>query len=725
MPVESFETGPGRNEVVRVLQRQQSVRRMYGLFIVLMTGFAAVVVKLALIQIRDSDKLREIALEQYQSRESIAPIRGLILDRNLSILASNLIEYTLSADPSVIDRPDTVAAFLAGIVPDARASVYLRKLSDTTRRYVVLEKRLGPEVFARFGSWKCYGVRMRPTPRRHYNFDGLAGALIGHTNSENLGQSGIELGMNEELAGKPGFIVYQRDANGRRRPEVDYPHKDPVNGRSVVLTLDQSYQAIAEEELQRGIDTSDASSGRCIILQPRTGEILALTNWPNVNPNRLGEYSAEEIAASKNRIITDVYEPGSTFKLVAMSAALNEGIFAPNDVLSAEHGEWHYSANQKPIRDDHPADRLSLRNAFIKSSNIISAKLAEKLGAERFYKYARNYGFGIRTGIEAPGEVRGELRKPTEWSGITLKYLAFGYGLSVTALQIACAYAAIANDGVLMRPFLRRWLLDENRNIVDETVPMAIRRVVSSETAATMRGFMQGVVDSGTARLARIEGMSIGGKTGTSQRIVGSTYSSSSHVASFVGFFPVEDPKILILVILDEPRNGYYGGLVAAPIFREIALRIINSTPEFAKRPEPLLLAQEGAPRPVPDLAGMHPSVAGALLRSHGFKMESAGTGTTVVSQNPSARASVIPGSVVRVTLGERGANDAMVTIPDFTGLSIRQASARARAAGLVPSPMGSGVIVDQIPRAGTVVPRGLRVTLSAGLRHFLTANPY
>jgi cell division protein FtsI/penicillin-binding protein 2 len=663
-----------------------------------------------MIQIRDSAKLREIALDQYQSRETIPPVRGLILDRNLSILASNANEYTLIADPSVLTKPDSIAKILARGLPMSEAAV-LAKLKTKGSRYVILQSKMSEAAAAPFKNLKCYGIRLRCIPRRRYNFDGLASSVIGWTNIDNLGQSGIEMGLERELAGQPGYIVYQRD----------------VNGRSVVLTIDQSYQAIAEEELARGVEKHRALSGRCIIMQPRTGEILALANVPTINPNKLGEFSSEQISAAKNRVVTDLYEPGSTFKIVAMSGALNENLHKPSDILNAENGVWQYSASQKPIKDDHKRGSLTLRDAFINSSNIISAKLAEQLGAERFYKYARNFGFGIRTGIELPGEAHGELRKPSEWDGITLKYLAFGYGLSVTSLQIASAYAAVANDGVLMRPFIRKWLLDENRNIVDETVPQIIRRVIAPGTARTMRSFMEGVVDSGTAKLARIDGMRIGGKTGTSQRLVGDAYSNQSHTASFVGFFPMEDPKVLILVIIDDPQEGYYGGSVAAPVFHEIALRIINSSPEFARQPEPLLRASAQGSGKVPDVRGLHINLAKALLSSRGFVMDARGHGERVATQVPAERTSHPLRSAVSVTVASRPDDDGTgaATVPDVTGLSLRHAMARMKAARLEPSPLGSGVVREQLPRAGERVPRGTRCTLSAEPRYPITANFY
>jgi cell division protein FtsI (penicillin-binding protein 3) len=683
---------------------------MYMLITIFLAGFLAILVKLFVIQVRDAEKLQEMARIQYESREIIHPVRGLILDRNLSILASNVTEYTLSVDPSVIECPDTVARFIARALNVPYQSM-IKHFRDTTVQYDIIEKRIPEEIADKFDGWACYGVRLRPFPRRRYNFNALAGPVIGYTNVDNRGQSGMELEMNAELSGKEGFIVYQRNARGTRRPEVDYPKVEPINGRSVVLTISQVYQSIAEEELARGVTLHEAESGRCIILQPKTGEILA-------------EYSPEK---ARNRAVTDLYEPGSTFKIVAMSAALNEGLHEPQDRINAEGGEWTYSPNVKPVTDDHPYASLTLRGAFEHSSNIVSAKLAIELGDERFYKYARNFGFGVKTGIEMPGELKGDLKNPLNWDGATLPRLAYGYGLAVTPLQIACAYAAIANDGVLMRPFIRKWMLDADRNIVDETVPQVVRRVVSSETSRIMRGFMQGVVDSGTAKQARIEGMNIGGKTGTSQRLVNGSYSNKSHVASFVGFFPVEDPEVLILVILDAPKRGYYGGSTAGPIFRTIAMRIINSSSDFAKKPEPLYASFNGSDRiRVPSVRGMRADIASQVLKAHGFNMETVGTGEIVAAQIPEENAFSERRSPVTVRLvGAKQARPGdLVSVPDVVGMSLRQAMNFIKGMNLEPSPIGSGVVCSQYPAAGELVPRGTRCTLD-GEAHIVTANLY
>lgn len=689
--------------------RQESAVRMYMVMVLFLFGFLAVVVKLVTIQVRDHDKFEELARIQYESREAIPATRGLILDRNFTILVSNTTEYTVAVDPQVLQDRAGTAAILSRMLNLPLAEVRA-KLRTEDRRFVVLARRVPEQVVTPWRPKLEKGVRLLPTPRRRYNFGSFASQVIGYTNVENRGMCGVELQMNGDLAGQDGFIVLQRNARGERRPEVEYPSRDPVNGRSVVLTIDQAYQTIAEEELNRGVEQYGASSGRCVIMNPRTGEILAMVNAPGFDLNDLSNFSADR---SRNRLVADLYEPGSTFKLVAMSAALNEGLYGPEDKIFAENGSWQYSPDQKPIPDEHKAGMITMRKAFEYSSNIVSAKIARALGAEKFYKYARNFGFGVKSGLELPGELSGDLRKPIKWDGVTLMYMAFGYGLSVTAMQMACAYAAIANDGVLMRPFIRRWLLDENRTILDETVPQVVRRVVSSSTAATMREFMRGVVDSGTATRARIEGLEIGGKTGTSQRLVNGNYSKSSHVASFVGFFPVDDPKLLILVVLDAPTRAYYGGVTAAPIFRDIALRIVSQSPEFARKPSPLLLAAaENTQVVVPDVRGLRVRNASEVMQAQQLVLQAVDKGEVVCDQEPAPGTTVHRRSIIAVRTMSTVRADA-VTMPNLVGMTVRQASNYLHGLKLRAMVQGSGIVRAQSHSPGVSVPRGTLCVLN------------
>ena len=713
-------------EGLRVQQKQQTLSRMYIVMVFLLVGFATVGIKLFFIQVRDRDKAVDKARNQYECKEIIRPKRGLIYDRNRFILASNTYDLCIAADPSVVRRRDTVARYLSKIF-EKDASYYLDRLADTTLRYTILERHAPRELEAYFTNWKCSGILIKRESRRAYNFHSIAGQVIGYTNIDNVGRCGIELEFNNELAGKEGFIIYQRDGMGKLRPDVDYPKQEAINGRSIVLTLDQTYQAIAEEELEKGVKKFGARAGSCVILQPRTGELLAMANNPAIT---LDDRSKYDPSAERNRIITDLFEPGSTFKLVTASAAINEGLFSVEDKIWAENGTYKYSENAKPVKDTHPYGWLTFKEAIEHSSNIAMIKVAHRMGAEKFFTYARKFGFSVPTGVELPGEIPGELKKPSSWNPSTLVYLAFGYQISVNALQMAAAYAAIANDGMLMQPFIKKWLLDSEGNVLEEGVPRMVRRVVTKETAATMKNCLQGVVESGTARLARIDGMSIAGKTGTAQKLMHGTFSKQSYVSSFVGFFPVEDPKILILVILDSPDlvHGYTGGSVAAPIFREIAMKIINATNEFAKKPDPLFAMHNvDETVRVPRVTGMQADVAKKLLQSHGLELNAMGEGDVILAQNPEAGSQTPRGSTVAVSLQKTSslANTDFVIVPDLIGMTVRQAITFARSLKLQASVIGNGIVLYQYPMPGTRVTVKSSVSISCESKKIYTANLY
>ncbi len=717
--------GPRRKEELRVEQKQQTSFRMYMVMLAFFAGFAAVTAQLFIIQVRDRAKARDIVRNQSESKEIIPPRRGLIYDRNRSILASNIDELTIAADPTTLVKKDSFALAMARLFGGGK-EYYLERLQDESRQYVVLETHVPKELEARFTNPQTPGVIVRSVPRRKVNFQSLASQVIGYTNNDNRGMTGIELRFNEELAGKEGYTVYQKDAKGHRRPELEYPKKAPVNGKSIVLTLDQTFQAIAEEELAAGAEKCGARGGCCIIMQPRTGEIQAMANYPSFTLQDRQRYDS---TSERNRAITDLYDPGSTFKIVTASAALNEHAMTVDDKIYAENGSYEWSAGNF-ITDTHPYGTLTFREAIEHSSNICMAKVARKIGSEKLFTYARKFGFGIPTGVELPGEQVGALAKPVDWNPSEQLHIAFGYNISVNALQIASAYAAIANDGILMQPYIKKWLLDENGNVVEENVPRTVRRVVSAETAQLMKDCFEGVVQRGTARLARIDGMRIAGKTGTSRKLLKGGYSQQYYLSSFVGFFPVEDPKILIFVLMDSPdiTHGYTGGSVAAPVFREIALRLINTSEDFSRKPDPLP-SEIGIPGMVrvPRICGLRADIARRLLAARGLSWKQIGAGDIVATQSPSPDSTVREGSGVTVMLRSftDGEREGRVTVPDLTGMTMRQALALLRALKLKTDAAGSGVVQFQYPNPGERVPPRTLCRISCAPRGVLAARLY
>jgi cell division protein FtsI (penicillin-binding protein 3) len=414
----------------------------------------------------------------------------------------------------------------------------------------------------------------------------------------------------------------------------------------------------------------------------------------------------------KIRGITDVFEPGSVFKLVTGAAALEHGVTTTSTRYDAEQGSYSPRGRPNPITDTHPHGIISFREAMEVSSNIVMAKVSDRIGVEHFYTMARDFGFGIATGIELPGEVSGGLKKPTQWSATTLNSMAYGYEVSVTPIQIAAAYGAVANRGVLLRPWVIRRVLDTNGETVRAGAPEVIRRVVSRRTADSLTVLFTGAVERGTGTLARIPGVSIAGKTGTSRKMVKGRYEIGSYTASFVGYLPAEDPRLLCLVMLDNPRaGGYTGGAASAPIFRAIVEQALATSTRFDARTEETVIA--GARTVVvPDVTALRPDAAERTLEEHGFRAERDGAGL-VLGQSPVPGARVERGATVRLLGAPASAPESThARVPDLHGLPIRRALSRLAVSGLAGSLEGSGLVRRQSPEAGTRVRRGTRVAL-------------
>jgi cell division protein FtsI/penicillin-binding protein 2 len=549
-------------------------------------------------------------------------------------------------------------------------------------------------------------------PLRRFEYDSLGAQVLGCTDVDNNGLSGVELFFDNELRGRAGMMVMQRDALGRRHHDIDLPQTPPEHGSGLVLTVDVNIQGIVEDELSRGVRVAGAVSGTAIAVEPASGEILAMASYPGFDPNQV---RSAEPASIRVRAITDSYEPGSTMKAITAAAAIEEEVVDAEEALDGEGGAIMVGTHV--IRDDHPLPRMTFRQALEHSSNIAFARVAARLTEPRFYKYVRDFGFGIATGIDLPGEARGEVRKPAQFVKGTQQFMAFGYQLAVTPLQLVCAYAALANGGVMMRPHLLKRRLGREGDVVEEVEPQQIRRVVSEETAAIVRDMLIGTVERGTGQAARIPGLKIAGKTGTAQQIADGSYSKEKYNASFIGFFPAEDPKVALLVLLDSPTNGYYGGQVAAPIFREIARRVVNASMHGS---EPVALAPSTSTAQavafvtsdrvvVPDLRGLDIDAAQTIAERYGFRVMAQGSGRVIVAQAP-APGSAAPRRGV-VTLNASRSFPAQ-RMPDVRGLSLRRAINLLNASRIRLRVSGAGRVSAQKPDPGAVVDPGRTTAL-------------
>ena len=688
--------------------------------------FAAVALRLIDVQAIESGKYQALARKQYDQKFILPATRGNLYDRTGAVLASNTMFVSFAADPKIAgDNVREVAETFSRVFGKPK-SFYAQKLLDPAKRFVWLERRVKPEVARRIESARLEGIVTMNEPKRLYHYDELAGTLIGFTDIDNKGISGLEAEFDEDLRGSSGSMVMQKDGLGRVRPSADYPRIDPLNGHDVFLTLHLAYQAVVEEELKRGIVANKADGGLAVMMNPRTGEILAMAVVPGVNPN---EFHTSDATIARNRVVTDLFEPGSVFKVVTASAAYENKLTSPTSRFFAENGTMRVMAGKRQvrlIRDTHEYGWLTFEEAIEFSSNIVMAKVSKLIGPEQLYRKARDFGFGVMTSVDIPGEVRGRLKKPNEWSRTTLQTLSFGYEVGVSPLQIINAYAAVANKGVLMRPYVVSQVRDPNGEVLHEWKPQVIRRVISEETAQLLTEAFEGTVEQGTAKEVRIAGTRIAGKTGTSRKLVDGRYSTTSYTASFVGYFPVEDPQIVCLVMMDNPRaRGYYGGITSGPIFRAIAERIIRTSPKFSPTPP--------GPQPgdehdvvVPDVRMLQAGLARKMLEGNELRSQVFGKGEIVVRQTPEPGKKIEKGDVVMLVLNDQSTPQrGTLAVPDLRGMSLRRAMNRLIIDEFDVKVQGSGVVTRQVPAPGQRVNVGARVSLVCEPRPLSQANLY
>ena len=649
--------------------------------------FTVVIGRLVQIQVIQFPKYRQIAQRQYQAKVLLPAARGLIYDRNGSLVASNTMNVSFAADPQIAgDDARAIATKFSKLFGKSK-NYYLNKLQSDSR-FVWLERQTDASILKTINLSDVNGVVVRNEPKRLYYHDKVAGQLLGTTDIDNNGLAGLELEYDEILHGTDGYVIFQRDGLGRARPSVDYPRVEPTNGHNIVLTIDMNLQAVAEKELKKGVEQSSAERGLVVILQPKTGEVLALAQYPSLDPNFFNRSLPDD---QRLRAVTDLFEPGSVFKIVTASSALEHDLVTPTKKFYAENGKYIVPvANGKPriISDTHKEGWITFQEAMEYSSNIVMAKVSDLIGPERLYTMARNYGFGIATGIDFPGEAKGTLKKPVDWSGTTLNAIAYGYEVAVTPLQIASAYASVANNGILMKPFLFKREMDADGTIIKESQPQSIRQVVSSSTINTLKELLTSVVEKGTGKAAAIPGLAIAGKTGTSKKFLNGHYENGDYTASFVGFFPVDDPQMVCLVMMDNPRGGsYYGGLTSAPVFRAIVEQYRNMTSLTAPR---------------------------ATTAMNSNPQSSSKINDSDSQSSPRRLTSSIKKNIVRVVSG---------TVPDVKGYSVRRAVSILSQGKFEPVVSGSGIVVNQYPAAGQPVKAGARVTLICQPRSAVTTS--
>jgi len=544
-------------------------RALLIIFFVLLV-FIALVVKLVNIQIIHNEEYSYYAQKQQTSTEKIKANHGLIYDRNSDLLVYNRSDISFYADGRMMtDAARNEIAELFSKKFKKTKKHYLNLMKDS-KKTVCIEKKVSAEIASSLQNIKVKGLFFREEPTRVYHYGNLASHVLGFLNTDNEAVMGISKYYEDAINGEDGSRLIFKNAVGDV-VTIDEKEVNPaVAGDNIYLTINKSYQLILEDELRKGVKDYGAASATGIMMNPNTGEVLALANIDDFNPNKFWEYDDYQ---RRNRAITDTYEPGSTFKSFTIASLLDQKLCSLNEKINLENGSYKYQ--DVNIKDTHPFSSLSVREIIEQSSNIGVSKLVQRIDAEKYFKYLRGFGFGNTTSITLPGETPGKLRKPTEWSKVSKVYLSFGYEISVTPIQMTAAYCALINGGVLFEPQLVYKQVNSKGVAVNEFSPKEIRRVIAPETSITIRNILKGVVKNGTGQKAFSELISIGGKTGTSQKLVDGKYSKNKYNSSFVGFFPAENPQVVCLILINSPEQGLYGGLVAAPVFKNVAERIV------------------------------------------------------------------------------------------------------------------------------------------------------
>ncbi len=553
-------------------------------------SLVAIGTKAVYLQVVQGPWLAQKAANQYEKSTVISGKRGTIFDARGNAMALSIDVPSIAAFPQNIKNFRATAKSLAKVLGEKESTVY-QKLTEK-RMFVWIKRHVSPKEAKTIKGLGLEGIGFIPESNRFYPHKTIAAQVVGFTGVDGSGLEGIEYGYDEYLRGTAIEQTILRDALGRGF-DADRRIVSAFSGKNLVLTIDGTIQYITEKTLGETVTDHQAKSGIAIVMDPKTGAVLAIAHYPTFNPNIYGQFRKNDW---RNRAVTDPFEPGSTMKIFSAAAALEAGIATPNSIFFCENGAYRIGKNV--VNDVHAHGWLSLQQIVKYSSNIGAVKVGEMIGPEYHYKTLKNFGFGEKTGIDCPGETTGTLSSFKRWSKIDAGAISFGQGLSVSALQLITATAAIGNGGVMMHPFLVRSITDSNGHLIKQIQPRKVRRVVGHDTARTLTRIMQTVITKGgTGVKAALEGYTVCGKTGTAQKTDNSgTYAKGKYIASFVGFAPAEDPVIAILVVVDEPRGEYYGGTVAGPAFRKIAqetLSYLNIPP--GKSSDKLTVSREDA----------------------------------------------------------------------------------------------------------------------------------
>ena len=651
--------------------------RMLFLSGVVILIWATLMVRFFHIQVIRANDLADRSKRQGGNKVKLAAVRGTVKDRHGDELATNVVHYSFAIHPSKVENRDNLINAFTKATGRQRKQ-YESKFDDPAS-YVFLERNLRSEVARPLLELNDKGLVSSRHGYRSYPHKNVASQIIGFTNVDNKGIEGVEKQFDKKLQGKDGWIVLQRDGRGGSRRNNAYPRMAPVDGSDVFLTIDLQYQAILQDELQRQVNRTSAGGAMGVILEPATGKILAMASLPDYDPNEAATFPRETF---RNRAVTDQFEPGSTFKLVAATAALSHRTVSLQEEFNCGNGTYDFRG--LTIEDWEKFGLLTFPQIIQNSSNVGTVKIAERIGSRNLYATGRKYGFGTLSGITFPGEAKGVFKPTDDWSGISIAEISIGYEVSITTLQLALAYGAVANGGFLMKPHIVDRIVHPSGTVSYEAEPTVVRRVASREVMDELTDMLELAVSKGTGTKANLPGWDVAGKTGTAKKFMSGGYSERRFIASFAGFFPAHDPRMVGVIIVDDPRDGlHWGGETSAPVFKSVMTRVIQADNSILVH------------KPVKERPEM---LAVKTSRSDGAE---------------DFNKTVAPILSVAVPVS---AEEGMVIVPDVRGRSLRNARSMLRRAGLKVSPTGSGTVVWQSPAPGKIVKKSSFCSIGLGL---------
>lgn len=693
-------------------------------------GFSAVLILLILrvgwLQLVQGNWLQMEAHKNYTHEKKINSQRGTIYDRNGKALAISASVETVTVNPSEVKnsknvKPEQIAETLSKILQMDYKEVY-DKITKNTRYEVIkrkIDKPIADEIRKAQAEKKLPGISVDDDKKRFYPNGNFASYIIGFTGVDNQGLDGIEVKYDKYLRGIPGRIISATDRDGREVPNSDEQFVNPKNGEDIYLTIDEVIQHFAEKALETAVDNSKVKKGSVIVMDPKTGEILALAVKPDYNLNtpfdpidenlisNWSSLSAEQKSIERqkmwrNPVISDTYEPGSTFKIITSASALEENVVKPTDMFN-DVGYVMVGGHKIKCWDNEPHGLQTFVQGVQNSCNPVFIEVSQRMGIEKFYNYIKGFGFMERTGIDLPGETADTIfHKLSNMGPVELATYSFGQGFQITPMQMITAVSAIANDGKLLKPRIVKQIKDIDGNVVKNFEPEFVRQVVSKDTSILLRNILESVVTEGTGKNAYVKGYRVAGKTGTSEKL---PRGNGKYIASFACFAPADDPKIAVLVILDEPSAGiYYGGQIAAPVARQIVddtLRYLEVEPKYT--PKEL---EEHKEVSVPDITNKPLNDALKILKGSNLAYKIEGDGNTVIGQMPKAGFKIIQNSPVFIFLNKSAQNSKRI-VPDVIGKTISDSSRILAEAGLNIKIVGSGHAAHQNPAAGTEVEPG------------------